>query len=212
MVRPSINIHQFIRQVYKKEDASFRKTVFLDRDGIINREVNYLSRLEQFSFLPGVLDGIKKFNNHSVVVIVITNQPVVARGLATIKDVKLINDTLVTMLNKKNAYINAVYFCPHHPERNHPDIPPQALKYRIKCQCRKPKLAMFKAAIKDFNINLQSAYLVGDRTIEIEAGKKLGIPTILVETGFGGRDNKYPIKSDYISIDFSHAVDIIVNH
>jgi len=202
----------FIKQIYKKADAYLRKTVFIDRDGTLNKEVNYLSDPSQIQLLPGVTDGIKKLNMYNIVVVVVTNQPVVARGLATIQDVKLINDTLVTMLNKKHAYINAVYFCPHHPERDHPDIPALAIKYRIECECRKPKVAMLRKAIEDFDINLDSAYIVGDRMGDIKAGKNLGITTILVETGFAGRDNTYPIMPDYTTHDFSHAVDIIITH
>lgn len=203
-------MQQFTKQVYYKTNAVSRKTVFLDRDGILVEEVNYLSAPQQLHILPGVSEGIKKLNKANVVIIVITNQPVIARGLASIKDVKSINETLVSILNKKHAFINAFYFCPHHPERNHPDIPPRAMKYRIKCECRKPKLAMFRKAIKDFNINLKAAYLVGDRTTDIKAGKSLGIPTILVKTGYGGRDNTYPVSPDYISNNFGQATDIII--
>lgn len=206
-----ISMDQFIKQIYEKANASSRKTVFLDRDGILNKEVNYLFSPRQVHFLPGVSDGIKKLNNYNIVVIVVTNQPVVARGLASIKDVKQINNFLVNLLNKEHAYINAVYFCPHHPERDHPDIPLYAMKYRIECECRKPKVAMLRKAIEDFNINLKSAYIVGDRTADIKAGENLGIKTILIKTGYEGRDNKYPIMPDYVSKDFSHAVDIIIN-
>ena len=208
MARTSVT--QFIKQIYKSEDASLRKTVFLDRDGVLIEEVSYLSDPSQLHLLPGVSDGIKKLNTSHIVTIVVTNQPVVARGLATIRDVKLINDTLADILHKNHAYINAVYFCPHHPEKDHPDIPAHAMKYRIECKCRKPKFTMFKKAIKDFNINLKTAYLIGDRTVDIKAGENLGIKTILLETGYGGRDNTYPTAPDYTASDFSQAVDIII--
>ncbi len=202
---------QFISQVYKKIDASSKKTVFVDRDGTINKEVHYLANPNQLKIIPGVIDGIKKLNKYDIAVIVISNQPVIARGLATLEDVRLINDTLVNLLDKEGAYINAIYFCPHHPERNHPDIPVHAMKYRIECECRKPKLAMFKKAIKDFNINLKSSFVVGDRTEDIKAGEDLGIQTILVETGFGGKDNKYPILPNYKCGNLLNAADIIIN-
>lgn len=210
MARASV-MHKFIKQIYKKEDAFLRKTVFLDRDGILNKDVNYLSDPSQVHLIPGVSDGIKKLNKYNIVVIVITNQPVVARGLATTKDVRLINDTLINLLNKKHAYINAVYSCPHHPERDYSDIPLHAMKYRIECECRKPKLAMLKKAAEDFNINLESAFIVGNTSRDIMTGKNFGIPTIFVETGFGDKDNKYSVKADYVTRDFNHAVDIIIN-
>lgn len=203
---------QFIRQIYKKANASFKKTVFIDRDGTINEEIEYLSDLRQIKILPGVTEGIRKLNKHDIVVIVISNQPVVARGLATIKDIEQINDTLVNLLNKDGAYISAIYFCPHHPERNHPDIPIHVMKYRVECECRKPKLAMFRKAIEDFNINLKAAYLIGDRTGDIKAGENLGIPTILVKTGYGGKDNTYNVIPDYVSRNFKDAADIIINY
>jgi len=199
----------FVEQIYKKEDASLKKAVFLDRDGTLISEVNYLSNPSQIHLLPGVIEGIKRLNDNNAILIVVSNQPVVARGLATIEDVKLINNTLVAMLNKEQAYINAIYFCPHHPEKHHPDIPKSAMKYRVKCDCRKPKLGMFKKAVEDFNLNLKNAFVIGDTTSDIKAGEDLGIVTILVQTGYGGRDNNHLIKPDYVASDFSHAVNII---
>lgn len=200
----------FFKQIYKKKDASLRKTVFLDRDGtLVDNKVAYISDPSQIHLLPNVAEGIKRLNNDNRVLIVVTNQPVIARGLATIKTVKLINNVLVAMLNKKSAYLSAIYFCPHHPERHHPDIPPSSMKYRIECECRKPKLAMFKKAIRDFNINLEEAFIIGDRTSDIEAGKNLGITSILVQTSYGGSDNTSPSKPDHVVSDFNHAVDII---
>lgn len=186
----------FIKQIYKKKSASLRKTVFLDRDGVLIKKIDYLSNPSQIQLMPGVVEGVKRLNSENAVLIVVTNQPVIARGLATIKNVKLINNTLVAMLNKKHAYINAIYFCPHHPERNHPDIPPKAMKYRIDCECRKPKLAMLKKAVKDFNINLKKAFIIGDNIRDIEAGENLGIGTILMQT-------------NSVASAFAHAVDII---
>lgn len=197
----------FVKQIYKKEDAFIRKTVFLDRDGtLIKSKAEYISDPSQVHLLPKVAEGIKRLNSYNTVLIVVTNQPVIARGLATIKDVKLINDTLIAMFNKKHAYINAMYFCPHHPETNHPDIPPIAMKYRIECECRKPKLGMLNKAVEDFNINLEKAFIVGDNTRDIKAGENLGLTTILVRTS---AENNYPIRPDYVAFDFSHAVDII---
>lgn len=200
----------FVKQIYKKDNAYLKKTVFCDRDGTLIKEVNYLSNSREIAILSNALKGLKKLNRNKIVIIVISNQPVVARGKATIRGVKLINDTLVKELSNKGVYINAVYFCPHHPEKNHSDIPNYAMKYRVKCKCRKPKLAMFKQAIKDFNVNLKSAYVVGDRTRDIKAGEDLGVKTILVKTGYKGMDNTYKISPDFISNDFSRAADIII--
>lgn len=199
----------FIKQIYKNNIQSLGKTIFLDRDGVLIEKVDYLSDPKQIKILPGVIEGIKKLNLVNALLIIITNQPVIARGLATIKKVQLIHNTLISTLNSYDAQINAVYFCPHHPEKNHPDIPSHALKYRIECDCRKPRLAMFKQAIKDFNINLKSSYIIGDSTRDIKAGDDLGLSTILVKTGLGGADNTYSIKPKYIAADFNESVEVI---
>lgn len=202
----------FGKQIYKKEDASLKKTVFLDRDGTLINEVDYLSNSSQIHLLPGITEGIKKLNAENSVLIVVTNQPVIARGLATIKDVKLMNNILVKMLNRKHAYINAIYFCPHHPETSHPDIPPSAIKYRIDCECRKPKLAMLRKAVEDFSVNLEKqgrVFIIGDTPRDIKTGENLGVITILVQRDYRGKDNVDGIKPDYVVSDFNDAVDII---
>ncbi len=207
----------FIKQIYKrslktsykKEGIYLRKTVFLDRDGVLINNVDYLSDPSQIHLLPEVVEGIKRLNAENAVLVVVTNQPVIARGLATIKDVQLINDTLVTMLNNKQAYINAIYSCPHHPERNHADIPQYAMKYRIECECRKPGTAMLKKAVEDYNISLKEAFIIGDSTRDIKAGESLGITTILVKKDHQEEYNNYPIRPDYVVSNFSKAVDII---
>lgn len=204
-------MHQFIKQIYRNK-KNYVGIVFLDRDGTINKEVNYLRDKAQIEILPHVAEGIALLNKEKIVVVVITNQPVVTRGYVTIKGLKEINDTLVEHLMKENAYIDAIYSCPHHPERDHPDIPASAVKYRIECECRKPKLAMFRQAIEDFNVNKEAAFVIGDRTEDIKAGENLGITTILVEMGFGGCDNKYHIMPDYTACDFGEAVDIIMRN
>lgn len=199
----------FVKQIYRNK-KDYQGIIFLDRDGTINKEVSYLRDKAQIEILPQVAEGIALLNKEKIAVVVITNQPVVARGYVTTRGLKEINDILVEHLMKENAYIDAIYSCPHHPERYHPDIPVRAMKYRIECDCRKPKLAMLKKAAEDFNINLESAFIVGNTSHDIMTGKNLGIPTILVETGFGGKDNKYSVKPDYVTRDFSHAVDIIM--
>lgn len=196
----------FIKQIYKKEDAFLKKTVFLDRDGILIKNVDYLSDPSQIDLLPGVVEGIKKLNKSNTVLIVVTNQPVIARGLASIIDVEEINNFLTEMLKKEYAYINAIYFCPHHPEKHHADIPPKAMKYRIECECRKPKTGMLKKAAEDFNINLGKTFIVGDDARDIKAGENLGIKTILVQKE---QRNKGEVKADYIVSDFGQAVDVL---
>ncbi len=197
-------MHQFIEQIYRNE-KDYKGIIFLDRDGTLNQEVNYLQKLMQIKLLPSVLEGIRALNKNKIAVVIITNQPVVARGYITIGELKKINDSLVAILKKKNAYIDAIYSCPHHPEMEHPDIPPHAMKYRIKCECRKPGLAMYKKALSVFG-SKKVFGVIGDQTRDIFAGKKLKIPTAAVMTGYKGKDALYDVTPDFVCDNFLTAV------
>ncbi|HJX50720.1 MAG TPA: HAD-IIIA family hydrolase [Candidatus Nanoarchaeia archaeon] len=187
------------------------KAVFLDRDGVINEEVKLLYNIKQLKLIPKSDKGIKLLNNLGFRVIVATNQPQVARGLITENSVKRINKTLIKVLAKKDAKIDAIYYCPHHPERHHPDIKPECMKYRIECECRKPNIGMIKKAEKELKIDLKSSYIIGDQTRDIKTGKNAGCKTILVKTGYAGKDGKYDVKPDFIAKNLLEAAKIIEN-
>lgn len=208
----SINkMPKFVEQIYRNE-KDYKGIVFLDRDGTINQQkVGYLQSTTQIKLLPTVAEGIRKLNKNKIAVVIITNQPVVARGYITIEVLKKINDSLVVVLKKKNAYINAIYSCPHHPEKNHPDIPKSAMKYRIKCSCRKPGLAMFKLALSVFG-SPKMLGVIGDQTKDILAGKKLKIPTAIVKTGYKGEDGLYDVAPDFICDNFLTAVRVLLKN
>ena len=165
---------RFIEQTYRN-NKNYNGIVFLDRDGTINREVGYLKSIEQIEILPTVTEGIRLLNKRRIAVVIITNQPVVARGMITIAELKKINDALFEILRKNSVYLDAIYSCPHHPEKYHSDIPPHAMKFRIKCQCRKPGLSMYKKAMIDFG-SPRILGVIGDQTRDIAAGKKPLIP------------------------------------
>ena len=186
----------FIEQIYR-DNKNYEGIVFLDRDGTINDD--------QFEILPTVAEGIRLLNKKFIAVVVITNQPVVARGVITIRELKKINDALFEMLRKKNAYVDAIYSCPHHPERHHPDIPKHALKFRVKCNCRKPGVAMHKKAMSVFGLK-KILGVIGDNTRDIVAGKKLSAPTVAVLTGDKGEDGLYDVTPDFIAHNFLDAV------
>lgn len=196
-------MHRFIHQSYRRDTKS-RKAVFLDRDGTLIRHVNYLSRKNQVAILPGVPDAIQLLNKNNFIVIVVTNQPVIAKGLASVEDVRSINTMIVETLLAKNASVHAVYSCPHHPEGNLPT-------FAVSCQCRKPNVAMFQKAVEDFNIDLKHSYVIGDSTRDIQAGKTLGIPTFLVKTGYGGNDKAYAVTPDHTCDTLFRAVKMILN-
>jgi len=200
-----INImYHFITQIYRN-NKDYEGIIFLDRDGTINKEVNYLSSKAQVEILPHVVEGIRMLNQNNIAVVVITNQPVVARGLITIEYLKKINDMLFEKLKKEGVYIDAVYSCPHHPERHHPDIPLSAMKYRIGCECRKPGILMYKKALSTYG-SKNILGVIGDRTSDVASGKKLLVPTVIVKTGFRGEDSKYNVIPDFICDNFPDAV------
>lgn len=198
-----ITMHQFIEQIYR-DNKKYKGIIFLDRDGTINEEVNYLSDKIQIEILPKVIEGIRLLNKNKITVIIITNQPVVARGYITIDEVKEINDTLVEILQKENAYIDAIYSCPHHPQRD-PNIPTHAMKYRVECDCRKPGLAMHKKALSIYD-SKKVLGVVGDQTKDILAGKKLKTQTVIVKTGYKGEDGLHDVIPDFVCDNFLDAV------
>ena len=176
--------------------------VFLDRDGVINEEVGMLYRIDQLRLLPGVPEAIQLCNKYGSEVIVITNQPVIARGLCTERNMEGIHEALETMLNEKGAQLSEIYYCPHHENAD-------LLKYRKTCSDRKPNIGMLKKASKRFNLDLQKCFVVGDRTVDILTGKNAGCQTILVKTGYGGRDAKYDVSPDYMCADLAEAMHLI---
>jgi len=183
-----------------------RKAIFLDRDGVINEEVDSLHNIDQFKLLPNVEEAIKMVNRSDYLCIIVTNQPVVAKGFCTIEDIYKIHAKMETLLGLKGAKLDAIYFCPHHPEKGFPGENP---KYKIKCKCRKPDIGLIKQASKDFNIDLKHSFIIGDSTRDAMTAKNAGIKSIIVETGYGGKDNKFDAKPDYTCKDLYGAVNII---
>ena len=181
--------------------------VFLDRDGTIIREVNYLSRLDEIELLPAAAAAIAKLNQLRIPVILVTNQSGVARGKFTEAFVRESHSYLQKLLQKQNARIDDFFYCPHHPEAGN-------LPYRKTCSCRKPAPGMLLAAAEKHNLNLKRSYVIGDKLIDIELGLKAGAKAILVETGYG-RKEKEQIKTSQINpnkicVDLNQAVDWIL--
>lgn len=153
------------------------KAVFLDRDGTINKEVNYLYKQEDFVFIPRTEEAIRIFRELGYKVIVITNQAGVARGYFSEKDIKILHQHMKDLLAAEGAYIDSYYYCPHHPEGS-------VELYKKECTCRKPNIGMIEQAVKDFEIDLSDSIIVGDKEIDIQTGKNAGIGTcVLVKCG-----------------------------
>ncbi|MES2315499.1 MAG: HAD family hydrolase [Patescibacteria group bacterium] len=161
--------------------------VFLDRDGVLIKRAELTWKKSQLELQDGVVDFIKFLNKNNILVIVITNQPVVARGLITERGVKELHEILQKRLKQRGAYIDRFYFCPHHPNATLP-------KYRKKCDCRKPKIGMYKQVARDFSIDFKKSFTIGDMTQDILAGKRAKTKTILFLKGHGGKDGKYKVK------------------
>src|SRR3990172_4452375 len=185
-----------------------RPAIFMDRDGTIVRDVDLLHRVEDLELLPFSAVAIKKINTSDYLSFLLTNQPVVARNLCDISTVKKIHDKLETLLGKEGAYMNDIYFCPHHPDKGYPD---ENSAYKIDCDCRKPKTGMINKAAKEYNVDIKASWFIGDMTTDIQTGRNAGMKTILVRTGKAGQDGKFIASPDYIFDNFEDAVDFILN-
>ncbi|MBU3596009.1 HAD-IIIA family hydrolase [Polynucleobacter sp. 86C-FISCH] len=181
--------------------------VFLDRDGTINREVNHLSTSEQFELLPGVGQAINALNNADYRAVVITNQPVLARGDCSYDELKVIHNKMETLLGKEGAFLDRIYYCPHHPECG---FEGEVKELKIKCVCRKPGRGMVDQAVIDLNIDIKKSWLVGDTTGDILLANNCGLRSVLVETGYAGLDERYMAIPSYTVPDLSAAADLIL--
>lgn len=173
------------------------KAVFLDRDGVINEEVDHLIDVDDIRILPDVPEAIRRLNEKGFKTVIITNQAAVARGMITEAEMREINERIIALLEVEGAKIDATYYCPHHPDFTGP------------CECRKPKPGMVQKAAADLDIDLKASFLIGDAKRDIDAGKAAGCRTILVLTGYGKRDVNVA-EPDYVKGDLAEAVKLIV--
>ncbi|WP_323090076.1 D-glycero-beta-D-manno-heptose 1,7-bisphosphate 7-phosphatase [Allobaculum sp. JKK-2023] len=164
-----------------------QKAVFLDRDGTINKYVGFLRKVEEFELIEGVAEAVKEINRSGYLAVIVTNQPVIARGEITFSELENIHNKMETLLGMQGAYVDAIYFCPHHP---HFGYDGEVKELKIECECRKPKPGMLLKAAKDLNIDLSSSYMVGDSENDIKAGKAAGSKSVLLNTKreFYGQD------------------------
>ena len=154
-----------------------QKAVFIDRDGTINKYVGFLRDIDEFELLDGVADAIKKINASGYLAIVVTNQPVIARGEVSFEELERIHNKMETLLGKEGAYLDAIYFCPHHPHKGYEGERPEL---KFDCNCRKPKPGMLLKAAQDFNIDLAQSWMIGDGENDIRAGQNAGCRTALI--------------------------------
>lgn len=184
-----------------------QKCIFIDRDGTINKYNGLISRDDQFELEDKAAKAIELINKSGYMAIVITNQPVVARGLCTVDEVENIHKKMVSLLGNEGAYLDDIAFCPHHPDKGYPEENPI---YKIECNCRKPKTGLIDRMVEEHNIALAQSYMIGDSSVDIMTGYNAGVKTILVKTGQAGNDGKFDIEPDAVADDLLDAVKLIV--
>jgi D,D-heptose 1,7-bisphosphate phosphatase len=162
-----------------------QKAVFLDRDGTINMYVGFLTKPEQFELIPGVAEAIKKINMSGYLAIVVTNQPVIARGDCSWEELQEIHNKMETELGKKGAFVDAIYICPHHKDKGFVGERPE---YKYDCNCRKPKPELLIRAAEDFNIDLKQSFMIGDSDNDLKAGINAGVKESLIVDSKGDKD------------------------
>lgn len=178
--------------------------IFFDRDGTITKNSDFLLSPNNIVFYQNTIKAIHLLNAYRFPIVIITNQPAVARGWITEKQLIELNAKIVTTLNKVGAYITAIYSCPHHPQATLP-------KYRIVCSCRKPNTFFVHDAIKRLHVSSHEGYMIGDKTSDIQTGKNAHLVNFLIKTGYAGTDGLYSTKSDYTCNTSLQAAKIILS-
>lgn len=194
------------------EKASLRHAqcaVFLDRDGtLIEDRVQGITHCNQVILLPHIAEALQKFNHHGIRTIVITNQPVIAKGFCTETEVNLMHNKLETLLGQGHAFLDKIYYCPHHPEKG---FPGERSELKISCQCRKPNIGMVEQAIEQFHIDRKKSWFIGDTTTDIQTAKNANIKSILIKTGQAGQDKKYSAYPDFTFNSLLEASEFIIS-
>jgi mannose-1-phosphate guanylyltransferase / phosphomannomutase len=180
-----------------------RKAIFIDRDGVINKEVDNLRSVDEFELINDVPEALGMINNSNYLAIVITNQPVVAKGWCSFEELNKIHNKMHTELGYHNVFLDRVYYCPHHPEYG---FDGEIKELKIDCYCRKPKIGLIEKAVSDYNIDLDGSYFIGDTTTDIKTAYNAGIVPVLVKTGFGGEDKKFNVNTSYVFDNLLSAV------
>jgi D-glycero-D-manno-heptose 1,7-bisphosphate phosphatase len=191
------------RGLVKAKNLSLpQRAVFLDRDGTLNKIKGFIRRSEDLELLPGAAEAVRGVNNSGYLAIVITNQPVIARGEASLEDLEEIHNKLETDLGREGAYLDDIFYCPHHPDKGFPGERPE---YKIGCECRKPKPGLFFRAAEKYNIDLSRSYMAGDSPRDMEAALAAGCRPVFISAA--PRDDGIPCYRDLLDWykDFSSA-------
>ena len=184
-----------------------QRAIFLDRDGTMNVSKGFISNADDLELIPGTVEAIKAINKSGALAIVITNQPVIARGECSFEELHNIHNKLKTLLGEKGAFVDDIFYCPHHPDKGFEGEVPEL---KFDCECRKPKTGMIDEAVDKYNIDLSKSYMVGDSTMDLELARNAGVKSVLVDTGFAGNDGKYDRSCDIEAKDLLDAVEKII--
>lgn len=184
-----------------------QKCIFLDRDGTINKYVGFLKSLDQVELEPTAAEAIRLINESEYLAIVITNQPVIARGECSVEELDRIHNRIYTLLGREGAYLDGLYFCPHHPNKGFEGEVPEL---KIDCNCRKPKTGMLQKAKLDYNMDLENSWLIGDTTMDVQTGINAGMHTIMLRSG-DPKKERFDVSPDLIANDLLDAVKRILS-
>ena len=193
--------------IQSKNLKNKQRAIFLDRDGTMNVSKGFISKADDLELIPGTIEAIKDINKSGALAIVITNQPVIARGECSFEELHNIHNKLKTLLGEKGVFVDDIFYCPHHPDKGFEGELPEL---KFDCECRKPKTGMIDEAVEKYNIDLSRSYMVGDSTMDLEMARNAGIKSVLVNTGFAGNDGKYDRSCDIEAEDLLDAVEKII--
>lgn len=191
----------------KRNLKNRQRCIFLDRDGTVNRYVGFLNRPEQMELESAAAEAIRLINESEYLAVVVSNQPVIARGECTLDVLDRIHNRMYMLLGQQGAYVDDLYFCPHHPDRG---FEGEVRELKIKCDCRKPAVGMLLRAAREHQIDLQESWMIGDMTVDVQTGKNAGMKTVLLKTGAAGSDQKYDVQPDVTAANLLEAVQIIL--
>jgi histidinol-phosphate phosphatase family protein len=184
-----------------------QRAVFLDRDGTLVPDKDCLRTADELELFPNTGAAIRTLNHAGWRTVVATNQPVIAKGWSTEAEVQRMHNKLETLLGQEHAFLDRIYFCPHHPDSG---FDGERKELKIRCDCRKPAIGMIQRAAAELNIDLKQSWLVGDTTTDVLTARNAGMKSVLVRTGAAGKDAKYAVEPDFVFDTLAQAVDFIV--
>lgn len=193
-------------QVARRNRSRPRPAVFLDRDGVLNVERGHINQPDDLELLPGAAQAVHQLNAAGYLTVVVTNQSNVAKGFCSEEQLERIHARLETLLGQEHAWLDRIYYCPHHPDKG---FAGERAELKIVCSCRKPAPGMIYRAVEELNIDLAHSFLVGDRPRDIAAGHAAGLTTFLIRNGAGDHDGESPVQPNYVCDSLSAAVAIV---